>query len=83
LQNSIKHSNCKNVTVTLSNTKDLLNLTVIDDGKGFDVATKKSNGIGLNNMKKRAEMIGGTFVLESSANGTNLVCKMMMIALSK
>jgi signal transduction histidine kinase len=73
LQNSIKHSNCKNVTVTLSNTKDLLNLTVIDDGKGFDVTTKKSNGIGLNNMKKRAEMIGGTFVLESSANGTKLV----------
>lgn len=73
LQNSIKHSNCKNVTVALSNTQDLLNLTVMDDGKGFDITTQKSTGIGLNNMKKRAEMIGGTFDLESSSKGTKLL----------
>jgi len=72
LQNSIKHSHCKNIIVELSNTDNLLHLMVFDDGKGFDITTKKNNGIGLNNMKKRTEMIGGIYVLESSEKGTKL-----------
>ena len=73
IQNSIKHANCKNITVTLNHQTSLLELRLEDDGKGFDVETTFSNGIGLSNMKKRTEIIDGNFQLESNSNGTKLV----------
>ncbi|WP_298224682.1 ATP-binding protein [Flavobacterium sp.] len=71
LQNSIKHSDCKTITVALNKTDSQIELHLKDDGKGFDTKTI-SNGIGLNNMKKRAEIIGGIYTLESNHEGTNL-----------
>jgi signal transduction histidine kinase len=67
LQNSIKHSGCKNIDVSVSGNDDTIGLQLKDDGKGFDLEKISRNGIGLNNMKKRAELIGGTFNLESVA----------------
>jgi len=57
----------------LSKQNELMTLSLVDDGKGFDVQTKKLNGIGLQNMKKRAEIIGGTFILNSTKNGTTVL----------
>lgn len=73
IQNSIKHSGCKTIIVDLSKQEKNLKLTLEDDGNGFDIKNYKPNGIGLNNMKKRAEIIGGTFKLKSNSKGTNLV----------
>lgn len=73
LQNSIKHAVCKNIQVSLHIEANILYLTLKDDGKGFDIISSNSNGIGLSNMKKRTQLIGGIFILESSTdNGTNL-----------
>lgn len=73
IQNSIKHSNCKSINISLNNTNNNLQLCLQDDGKGFDV-NKNSAGIGLKNMKKRIEIIGGTYILESQQNkGTKLL----------
>jgi signal transduction histidine kinase len=73
LQNSIKHSGCKNIEISLSVNDNTNWLLLKDDGKGFDLTKISGNGIGLNNMKKRAELIGGTFNLESIAgSGTKL-----------
>ncbi len=73
LQNSIKHAGCKNIDVSLNVNDDALLLQLKDDGKGFDTNMVSSNGIGLNNMKKRTELIGGKFYLKSKAGiGTNL-----------
>lgn len=71
LQNSIKHSECKHIIVTLNKESDVLLFDLKDDGKGFDTQAK-SNGIGLSNMKKRAEIIGSSFYLHSDHNGTKL-----------
>lgn len=74
IQNSIKHSDCKNVFIHL-NTSDKVfwELKIRDDGRGFDSANITSNGIGLKNMKNRAKIIGATFNLESQKNiGTTL-----------
>jgi signal transduction histidine kinase len=74
IQNSIKHANCKNIFINL-NTSDesLWELNIKDDGIGFDKSNTKSNGIGLTNMKNRAEIIGASFSLESQKNmGTTL-----------
>jgi signal transduction histidine kinase len=65
LQNSIKHANCKNIYVSLQNSDHTIQLLLKDDGKGFIINAIKSNGIGLKNMQKRTELIGGEFKLES------------------
>ncbi len=76
LQNSIKHSKCKNITVSFKKANNSIELILEDDGEGFDFTQNQSNGIGLLNMKKRATMIGGTYSLESHLNtGTKLTIK--------
>jgi signal transduction histidine kinase len=73
LQNSIKHSGCKNINVSLSEHENTILLGLKDDGKGFEPKKISGNGIGLNNMKIRTELIGGRFNFESSiGTGTKL-----------
>ncbi|MCJ7934585.1 MAG: histidine kinase [Chryseobacterium sp.] len=74
IQNSIKHSNCENIFINLSTAENILwELTINDDGIGFDTSRITSNGIGLTNMKNRAEIIGADFHLNSKENsGTRL-----------
>lgn len=74
MQNSIKHANCKNITVSLKTLNNqIIQLTLNDDGKGFDVNASSSNGIGLKNIRKRAELIGGLYTLKSQDGlGTTL-----------
>jgi signal transduction histidine kinase len=75
IQNSIKHANCHNISVSLYKTNDLLQLKLEDDGQGFDLIASKlsKSGIGLSNMKKRAEIIGGKYNIQSNSNGTNVL----------
>lgn len=75
IQNSIKHAQCKNVEIVLSNLKNELQFILKDDGKGFDVTIIKSKGIGLRNIKKRIEILKGSFTLQSNTNGTTLIIK--------
>jgi signal transduction histidine kinase len=68
LQNSLKHANCKNVILKLAHSADGLSIHIRDDGKGFSLdayAAHKSNGIGIANMKNRAELIGAVFSFTS------------------
>lgn len=70
IQNSIKHSQCKNIFIELNTSEEnLWELSVKDDGVGFDSSKKLSNGIGLTNMKNRAKIIGADFIFESKING--------------
>jgi signal transduction histidine kinase len=80
LQNSMKHAHCKNIVANLKMEDTLLQLFLKDDGKGFDTNHTNTNGIGLANMKKRTEMIGGEFILESELNkGTKLTIEIPII----
>jgi signal transduction histidine kinase len=74
IQNSIKHAKCKNIFINLNTSEESLwELNIKDDGVGFDKSNIKSNGIGLTNMKNRAEIIGANFSLDSEKNrGTSL-----------
>jgi signal transduction histidine kinase len=72
IQNSIKHANCEEISLSLHVTNTNLQLQLEDNGIGFDTKKKSANGIGLNNMKKRTEVIGGNYDLQSSKNGTKL-----------
>lgn len=62
MQNSMKHANCKNITLAFEYRENGLYIHTSDDGKGFDMnSTEPRKGIGLTNMKKRAELMGAQF----------------------
>ena len=76
VQNSLKHAQCKTIKLNLSQTGTYIVMEISDDGHGFNINETNSLGIGLQNMKKRTEIIGGQFLLESSDNGTNMTIKL-------
>ena len=70
--NTIRHSQATQLTLKLTYSKDQLNITSSDNGTGFNV-DGIADGIGLKNMKKRAELIGAKLNLDSTPNqGTTL-----------
>jgi signal transduction histidine kinase len=77
LQNSLKHANCNEIHVCVRGEESELFVSASDDGIGFLMTDLGNNiGIGLKNMKKRAEMIGAKFSLESyPGKGTRLLLK--------
>jgi len=71
LNNIVKHSGAKNVSVVMSFDGENTGIVIKDDGKGFDVekTLQKSSmerGIGLSSMMNRTKMIGGTFTINSA-----------------
>lgn len=76
MQNSLKHADCEAIQIILSHAENYIVVKMIDDGKGFDVHKTDSLGIGLQNMKKRVKTVGGTFLLNSDFNGTQLILKL-------
>lgn len=77
LQNSIKHAKCKNIFVSLDKVDDsTIEFILKDDGIGFDTQNKDFKGIGLKNIRKRTELIGGSIIIESEINvGTTITLK--------
>jgi len=70
LHNIGKYSKANSVQLSISRGKGLLELTIIDNGDGFDVASALSRdsgarGLGLTSMKERTELSGGSFSIES------------------
>ena len=67
LNNTIKYSEAKNVSISFQ--KDNFNTISMfykDDGKGFEVE-KSTNGLGMNNIKTRIRLLGGTMQLLSES----------------
>lgn len=60
LSNIIKHSGAAEILIELGLEGEHLKLTISDDGKGCDLAGAKG-GIGLANMKRRAQLFAGSF----------------------
>ena len=65
LNNIIKHANASEVKIDLSQRKMRIILSISDNGSGFDVK-KKAAGIGIQNIKSRAESFGGNARFVSS-----------------
>ena len=69
INNSIKYSESKHIDIQAKSDNDKIQITIKDDGKGFDISTIEK-GNGLQNMQKRIEEIKGKFQIESSDLGT-------------
>ncbi len=75
LSNITKHAKAKHVFVTLVGTEQGIELTVQDDGVGFDPAlvSGKRKSVGILGMKERLRLLGGTMEIDSRPNqGTTL-----------
>lgn len=77
IQNSLKHAACSNIEVRITKSNEDVNITVADDGKGFLEGEATGKGIGLSNMKKRAEIIGASVFIESKP-GTGTKMKLLI-----
>lgn len=73
INNSMKHSRCKMLQVSIIQNGRKLKVRIKDDGIGFD-STKRTPGNGLLNMMERGVEIGGSISLDSVANtGTSIL----------
>jgi signal transduction histidine kinase len=67
LSNATRHGGGADVAVTLSRESDGLRLIVADHGPGFNPdAAARSGRLGLAGMRERAELLGGSFQVDSA-----------------
>jgi signal transduction histidine kinase len=73
MNNILKHAHAKNVDIQLFKHDHQLVITIEDDGHGFDEQNHQA-GIGLSNMRARAESLDGTLEVSSKAGqGTSIL----------
>jgi signal transduction histidine kinase len=76
IQNSLKHAECRRIRIVMVKGFEDLEVIASDDGRGFN-RESNSYGIGLQNMKRRAEQLPADFILESKpGKGTCLSLKL-------
>jgi signal transduction histidine kinase len=73
LHNMVKHAEATEVTVKLRSEGGAVELTVTDNGKGFDPAGDFAGHLGLRSMRERCAAVGGEVAIESSeGHGTTV-----------
>jgi signal transduction histidine kinase/type II secretory pathway pseudopilin PulG len=74
LANAVRHSEARRIRLRLVRDGDRAELTVADDGRGFDEQAQSPHGLGLRVMRERARELGGAVSVESNpGRGTELV----------
>ena len=67
LHNIYKHANATEVKISFELNNNVICLSIMDDGSGYDV-NKAKTGIGLKNMNSRINEINGTIMITSKKN---------------
>lgn len=67
VNNILKHAQAKNIVIQINKYEDSINITIEDNGVGFNVEEKKSSGgLGLASIEARAKKLSGTYTIDSS-----------------
>jgi len=69
--NSIKHAEAKNINVQISCRGNTIQITVEDNGTGFNKNEITSDGIGLDNVQSRLDYLNATLDFVSNNKGTS------------
>jgi signal transduction histidine kinase len=70
MTNVIKHAKATEVRLQIFDDGDKLQITVEDDGIGMENVSIHKNGIGLKNIRKRAELSSFKIIIDSTTKGT-------------
>jgi signal transduction histidine kinase len=75
LTNVARHSGAKAVSIRFARLHSALEVAVIDDGCGFDAkaVAVSSHRLGIQSMRERAAMLGGTLSFTSQGKGTRIL----------
>lgn len=77
ITNAIKHSKSDKIFIQQINSDDSISITVEDYGVGFDVSKIRKEGMGLDNLRLRANNIGAEYNYESSpGQGTSVTIEL-------
>lgn len=79
MNNVFKHAAAKNVSVSIERRGDQVVTIVEDDGAGFDPEAPRGgepSRIGIEGMRERATILGGTLTIESGDKGTTVRAKL-------
>jgi PAS domain S-box-containing protein len=68
LNNVLKHSDASKLIIelTLVEPENRIELRMTDDGKGFNPETVRKKGLGLSNIRSRADLLGGKVTIRSA-----------------
>jgi GAF domain len=69
LTNVAKHARATRVEVDVAGDGNEVRVRIADDGRGFD-AEQPTEGFGLEGMRERAALMGGTLSVDTSERGT-------------
>jgi len=73
IHNIVKHASATRVEIILTYNQNLLSITIIDNGRGFNEQQISFKGNGLVNMNKRMYDLGGNFKMHSeTGKGTHI-----------
>jgi PAS domain S-box-containing protein len=80
LQNAVKHSGAKTYEVTLLGSLNSIELSVKDDGRGFNPEKAvKGKGLGLTGMEERLKLLGGEFFIDTRPScGTTIRARVFL-----
>jgi len=76
VNNSIKHAEAKEINVQISHRDNLMHVSVEDDGKGFNMKSDSSKGIGIINIKSRLQYLGAQLDFNSNEEGTSYIIEL-------
>lgn len=65
LNNAMKHSQASELTIEITAKNNHLTVKIADNGVGIDTEQLRRFGNGLSNMRRRMELIGGTFSVQN------------------
>lgn len=77
VQNAVKHADAKNIFITFYKQGCRIILAINDDGVGLPARIRKA-GMGLNNMRMRASLIGAQLdIYRRNSGGTTVKCEIV------
>ena len=83
IENALNHGQAKRVAVKMENNNNVLQLTVSNDGLGFDVNStisgRAAGHFGIAGMRERAKRAGADFQITSSAGKGTVVSLQLVL----
>jgi signal transduction histidine kinase len=80
LTNVVKHAQAQHVSIVLTRKQGSVLVMIEDDGRGFDLTKPSAEGLGLQGMRERVELLDGSFQVEAAPRtGTTLIIELPVV----